>query len=290
MNGTRGHAAPEGGHITEEALAAYAGGVATLGVWSVEAHLASCGPCRAALAAQVDPARLERGRAVVLVRTAMPDGLVRRVLRRLGVPDQLVELVAATPSLRLSWLLSVVGVLAAVSGEAVVAHARFRRPGGVANQSALAPLLLVAPLLVLAAVAAAFLPMFDPSHQVAVASPMSGVKLLLVRTVAAATAAVIPVVAAGFIVPGPGWLPAALLLPSLAICAVALAALTVVGPAPAAVAAGAVWLLPAVVVATTHPPLVLLQWHAQAVCAVVLLVAAGVVLVRRDRLDLGGAR
>jgi hypothetical protein len=45
----------------------------------------------------------------------------------------------------------------------------------------------------------------------------------------------VPVACAAFAVPGPGWLPAAGLLPSLAECAVALAAVTVVGPVPAAV-------------------------------------------------------
>jgi hypothetical protein len=42
-------------------------------------------------------------------------------VRRCGVPDYLLRLVAATPSLRRSWLLSVIGVLGVlgvVTGEA----------------------------------------------------------------------------------------------------------------------------------------------------------------------------
>ena len=68
--------------------------------------------------------------------------------------------------------------------------------------------MLVAPLLVLAGVAAAFLPMFDPGYQLAVAAPFSGFTLLLVRAVCALVAALVPVVAAALLLPGPGWLPA----------------------------------------------------------------------------------
>ena len=66
-------------------------------------------------------------------------------------------------------------------------------------------------------------------------------------------------VAAAFVVPGPGWLPVALLLPSLALCAFALAAATVVDPRAAAVTAGALWALPALLLAAAHVPLVIVQ-------------------------------
>ena len=128
----------------------------------------------------------------------------------------------------------------------------------------------MAPLLVLAGVAAAFLPMFDPAYRLAVAAPFSGFTLLLVRTVSALAAALVPVVGAAFVVPGPGWLPAALLLPSLALCAFALAAATVVDPRAAAVTAGALWALPALLLAATHVPLAVVQRHAQVACAAVL--------------------
>jgi len=125
--------------------------------------------------------------------------------------------------LRRSWLLSVIGVLAVVTGEVVLAgyHSGV---GGAPGPQVLEPLLLLAPLLALASVAAAFMPPFDPACQLAVAAPFSGFTLLLVRAVSALGAAVIPVVCAAFVVPGPAWLPAAFVLPSLALCAVALAA------------------------------------------------------------------
>ena len=80
------------------------------------------------------------------------------------MPDHVLGLVAATPSLRRSWLLSVAGVLAVVAGEAAAVRYDWitaSGPGPPAPE-VLAPFLLAAPLLVLAGVAAAFLPMFDP--------------------------------------------------------------------------------------------------------------------------------
>jgi hypothetical protein len=136
----------------------------------------------------------------------------------------------------------------------------------------------------------AFLPSFDPSHQVAAAAPFPGVNLLLVRTVSALIAALVPVAVAAFIVPGPGWLPAALVLPCLAVCCVALAAVTMVRPTAAAVMSAATWVLPVVVVAASHPAMAVVQWHWQVVWAAVAVTAAAVAFVRRDRFEMGRVR
>ena len=69
--------------------------------------------------------------------------------------------------------------------------------------------------------------------------------------------------------PGPGWLPAALLLPSLALCALALAAAAVVGPRVAAVTA-ALWALAVLLVGAAQSPQLAVQWRGQATCAAVL--------------------
>jgi hypothetical protein len=274
-----------------ELLPAYASGsVDEVVAWSVEAHLTACPDCRLALSAHVHPGRLARNRSLLLVRTATgEDGRARRLLARMGVPDHLVALLAATPSLRRSWLLSVVAVLAMVSGESVLAQHLSAHPLGVNAPSwgVLTPFILVGPLTVLAGVATAFLPVFDPSYQLAVAAPFSGLSLLLVRCLAALVTALVLVVAAAFVVPGPGWLPAALLLPCLALCCLALAAVTVVGPMPAAVLAGALWVLPVVAVTIRHSVMAAVQWQAQLSWGAALLVAASVVVLRRDRLEPG---
>jgi hypothetical protein len=294
-----GPAGPGAGHAGGELLAGYAAGtVAAVAGWSVEAHLAHCAPCRRALSAQVDPERLARNRSVLLVRAALPPGgPARRLLARCGVPEYLPRLLAATPSLRRSWLLAVLGVLAVVTGAAAAAGSGWL-PGGPAHPglagspgpAVLVPFLLVAPLLVLAGVAAAFLPGLDPAAQLAAAAPFSGLTLLLARAVSALAAALVPVAVAAIVVPGPGWLPAALLLPSLALCAFALAAATVVGPRAGAIAAGALWVLPALLLAATRGPLAVVQWHAQSACAAVIIASAVLVVLRRDRFEWGWMR
>jgi hypothetical protein len=285
-------------HPSEEALAEYAtGAVDGVAAWSVETHVAICVDCRAMVSVHADGARLARNRAVLLALAAIPEGgWPRRVACRCGVPDHLLRLLGATPSLRRSWLLAVLGVLAVVTGEAVLA--RYVWTGGVGSRSLgwypgaaeLAPFLLAGPLLVLAGVAAAFMPALDPTYRLAVAAPFSGLTLLLVRSLSALIVALVPVVCAAFVVPGPGWLPAALLLPVLAVCALALAAATAVGPGTAVVFAGGLWAVAVILLAVTRSPLETVRGKGQVIYAVVLLAAAFVVFVRRDRLEMGWAR
>lgn len=296
------------GYAGQDLLAGYASGtVGPVVVWSVEAHLMGCARCRSALSEHADAGRLARNRTVLLVRAALPEGgRVRRLLCRCGVPDHLPRLLAATPSLRRSWLLSVLGALAVVAGEAAaVAHGWIGNgghaspagylgphtgPAGYLHPEALAPFLLVAPLLMLAGVAAAFLPAFDPASRLAAAAPLPGFTLLLARSVCALAAALVPVVAAAFLVGGPGRLPVALLVPSLALCAFALAAATVLGPRAAAVMAAALWVLSVLLLTAAQDLLVIVQRNAQFGCAAVLYACAVLVFVRRDRFDWGWMR
>jgi hypothetical protein len=279
------------GHLGEDVLAAYASNrLDEVAAWSVEAHLTTCFSCRVSLSSFVDRDRMARNRLTLLGTAAVGEpGRTRRLLSRMGVPDHLLGLLAATPSLRRSWLLSVLGVVGVVAGESVLASHLWNSGSG-STWGVLVPFLLVGPLLVLGGVALAFLPLFDPSHQLAAAAPFPGVTLLLARTVSALFGALVPVVAAAFLVPGPGWLPAAMLLPCLALCLVALAALTVVGPTAAAMVSAAVWVLPVIVVAASHPALAVVRWHGQVVWAVLVAAAAVVAFVRRDRFELGWTR
>jgi Putative zinc-finger len=283
-------------HVGEDLLTSYAAGTAeSVDGWSVEAHLTGCASCRSALSALVDAERMARNRSVLLVRAAIGDGgPVRRLLRRCRVPDHVLSLLAATPSLRASWLLSVVAVVAVVAGEAAaVGYGWIPGGGHVAGHpgpAALAPFLLVAPLLVLAGVAAAFLPVFDPAWRLAAAAPFSGFTLLLVRAVCALAVALVPVTGIAFALPGPGWLPVALLLPSLALSAVALAAATVTDPRVAAVITAALWALPVLWLAWARVPLLIVAPDAQVVCVAVLCACAAVLYLRHDRFELGWMR
>lgn len=279
-----------GWHAPPNFLASYATGeLDGADVWSIESHLAECATCRAGVSVHANAERLTRNRSILLALTAVPDaGWLRRLARRCGIPDHLLVLLSATSSLRRSWLLSVVAVLGVVTGEAALVHAVWPDVGGGAGYSTpeLAPFVLVGPLLVLAGVSAAFVPVFDPVHRLAVAAPFSSLTLLLVRAASALLAALVPVVCAAVVVPGPGWLPAALLLPSLALCAFALGAATVVGPTQAVVAAGALWSVSVGWLAVTGSALQSVQAHGQSLSAAVIVAAVVVIVVRRDRLEL----
>src|SRR5205823_1674795 len=80
-------------------------------VLSVEAHVARCARCRSAVPA--DETWLDRGWTEILDTVDRPRlSLVERLLRLLGVPEHRARLLAATPSLRRSWLLALAAVLA----------------------------------------------------------------------------------------------------------------------------------------------------------------------------------
>jgi hypothetical protein len=289
-------------------LARYAGGALDEATaWSVEAHAPACAPCRAALAAAVDGGRLARNKSVLLTRLALPrPGAAGRFLRWCRVPDHVVTLLSATPTLRRSWLAGVALVLAAAIGAAYLLA-----PDGLAGGPALAgsvpgglplagapaasaavrawaalmPFLALAPLVPLMAVAAAFSARLDPAYELALAAPVSALWLLFVRATAVIAVTLVPVAAAALLLPGPWWLASVLLLPALAVCAAALAAASVVGPVTGAIGAGSAWL--AVVIAATgaRHPAVAFGPAGQAYAAAVLLAAGAVVAVRRDRFE-----
>src|SRR5829696_9193568 len=111
---TMNHATSRSGwHVDQRLLRAYAeGGLDVATTWSVEAHLPACAECRDRVAALIEPERLSRVWHTVVGAIDVPrPGLIERLVMRLGVADHTARLLAATPSLRTSWLLSVVFTL-----------------------------------------------------------------------------------------------------------------------------------------------------------------------------------
>jgi hypothetical protein len=286
--------------LSGDLLARYASGALDEATaWSVEAHVPACAPCRAALAASLDGGRLARNRSVLQTRLALArPGPAARVLRWCRVPDHVVTLLSATPGLRRSWLAGVALVLATAIGAAYLLV-----PDGLAGGPALAgpgtasatlaasawaallPYLAIAPLVPLMAVAAAFSARLDPAYELALAAPVSALWLLLVRATAVVAVTLVPTAAAALALPGPWWLAAVLLLPALAVSAAALAAATVVGPVAGAVGAGAAWLAVVTAAVVDRHPAVAFGPAGQACAAAVLLAAAAVLAVRRDRFE-----
>ncbi len=269
-------------HADGELLAAYGEGrLDATGRWSVEAHLSGCAACRQGVPALVEPARVRRLRAALIAEVDVPrTGLLERVLVRLGVADHTARLLAATPSLRGSWLLAVAATLAFA-----VLAARV----GSGPDAALAFLCLV-PLLPLAGIAVAYGPGIDPTYEIGLAAPMRSFRLLLLRSGAVVGAATVLAAAASLALPGLGLAAAGWLLPSLGLTACSLALATAVEPLRATGASAFAWVAAVLV---TVPPAgsssVLFAAPGQAAFAALAVLAAAVVLLRRGRFESGRA-
>jgi len=200
-------------HLDPEAIRRYAQGtVPAYLAESAEAHLMKCAACRGLLSSYVDDRRAEAIWHEVIDRVDAPRrSWAERMLVRLGVGAATARLVAATPTLRGPWLLAVAGVVA-LAAWAAQADERF-----------LQMFLVVAPLGPLAGVAVAFAGGLDPTREIGLAAPYSGLRLLLIRT-AAVLAVTVPIVTiAGLVLPGSNWLAAAWLLPTAGLTCAALA-------------------------------------------------------------------
>jgi hypothetical protein len=236
-----------GGHASRELITAYVVGDSSLPadrVWGLEAHLENCPRCRRVVA-ETTTARLPAVDAVLdglwttLAATAVErpapthSGLVRRA--RTWAP----------PSQR-PWLLMGVLVVAAAIGLDLLAV-----PGRLPSL-----VLLLAPVVPLAGVAAAWSGRLDPMGELTATTPRAGVQLVLRRT-AAVLAVLIPALAAAGGITGVSL--ALCLLPCLAFTVGALALGTLLGVHRAAAVLGVLWTVAVVLpsLLTNHLPLLL---------------------------------
>lgn len=214
MNGTTWHAEPA-------LLEAYVAGRldAILGA-SLERHLDQCADCRDAIRPLTDVQLLEEAWSGVRAGFEHPP-LPRliRVAQRLGLGEPSAILLAATASLRAAWLSSAFVAL----GFTVAAT---MATGG----TMLWPFLLVAPLIPVLGVAAAYGPSEDPFEALAVTAPYGRTRLILVRTLAVLVTSVPGACLLGLALPGPAWIAAAWLGPAVAMLSLLLAVASFVGP------------------------------------------------------------
>ncbi|MEU2898050.1 zf-HC2 domain-containing protein [Streptomyces sp. NPDC001273] len=275
--------ATTGWHVPEEDLRAYARGeLEPPMLWSADTHLTACAHCRAVLAAAGDPVGLDAGWERLDAELDVPrPGLLESLLLRLGVADHTARLLAATPALRGAWLGAVVAVLLLT-----VAVAASQDTTGSPTL-----FLALAPLLPLAGVALSYGPGLDPTHEMAVVAPMHGFRLLMIRTVAVLGAGLGLNLLATLALPGYGLRALAWLLPALALTATALALTARLGPLPAPLLVGGGWVA---LLLTAHAeraggdgPLAPFTAAGQGVSAAVAVVAAVLLVLLRDRFDLG---
>lgn len=211
-------------HAPPELLEAYADGRldAVLGA-SLERHVEACAACRRAIVPVSDRRLLDAAWSGIRDRVESPP-LPRalRLARRLGLGEGPGILLSAAASLRVAWLTSSVVAL----GFALIATLS-------ANDGAIWPFLLVAPLVPVLGVAAAYGGAEEPFEALAVATPYGRARLVLLRTLGVVVATLLPAAVLGLFLPGPGWVTVAWLGPALAMVPVVLALAAFIGPWPA---------------------------------------------------------
>jgi hypothetical protein len=263
-------------HVETEALESYARGtIDEASAFSIEAHLLSCDDCRERVGGLADEHRLEQVWAEIQeVVDAPHGGPVEVLLVRLRVSDHVARLLAATPSLTLSWL-SAVGLALAF---AVVA--------AYESERGLLVFLALAPLLPLAGVAAAYGPGLDPTYEIGLASPVRSFGLLLIRSAAVLTTTTALAGLAALALPQLDWRAAAWLLPALGLTVLGLALATYVSPLWASGALAFLWIaFVTVTAAAADDRFTAFRAPAQAAFVALSVAAALVVARRRDAFE-----
>ena len=264
-------------HIEPTALELYVDGRLSFEeVASVEAHLLSCGDCRAAVVPAASRSRLDSIWGQVVADTLLaPPTRIERMLTACGLREGTARLLTVTPSLRLAWftamaLVLTFAVLAADSG-----------PRGMLW------FLTVAPLLPVAGVAMAYGPTTDPAHELTIAAPYDLVRLVLIRSCAVVASSIAITGIASLLLPYHTW-AAAWLLPALALSAASLAIGTRTEPLVAAAVIAVAWISTVTTSAWQSDDLfATFRVTGQLGCVLVLIVsvAAYLILSRKDPLE-----
>ena len=218
-------------HVEPRVLEAYAHEtIDQVHAYSVEAHLVSCEMCRNRIAGFVDRTRLDHVWTEIVDVVALPKpGPIERSLLKIGVEQHVARLLAATPSLRLSWLMAIALTLSF----AVIASYQI--------ENGFLLFLIVAPLLPLAGIAVAYGPGVDPTYEIGLASPTRGFYVLSIRATAVLITTTVPAVVAALALPQPSWAVVAWLLPSLGLTTTSLALTTRFRPLRSASLVAGAW-------------------------------------------------
>jgi hypothetical protein len=227
--------------------------------------------------ATVTPQRLDANwRGIVAELDAPARSRLERVLLTLRMPEPIARTLVATPALRRAWFVATGVALLFGLGAADT-----RKPG-----ASLLMLLALAPMVPVVGVTLAYGPGSDPAHEATIATAMSGLRLVLLRSTAVVACSIGAASIATLLLRDKTWMSIAWLVPSLALPAVCLALSTYVAPRRAAVIVGLLWLLPLNVIKrnVTDELVVFRQWGQLALIAVGA-VAACTIAVRRDAFD-----
>ncbi len=200
---------------------------------------------------------------------------IEALLRRIGVPAWATRLVVATPALRRAWYLAIAGAVFIALSTA---------DQDAPRQSLLA-FLAIAPLVGVLGVAMAYGPGADPAHELHLATPMSGLRVLAVRTMVVLAVSSAVITTFTLMNPTTRGFAAAWYLPAIAVTAASLALMTFLAPRRAATAAGVGWCAVVLVSQLSSDPLVAFTLVGQIGAAVVAVTAIAVTVKRRGAFD-----
>jgi len=259
--------------------------LAPVAATSVEAHLIACAECRTRLArlAPAPASGAADARAAAERRDRVWDAIADRIDRpsTTGAGPWWMRVTVGTPTLALVTFTLALALLAVP----LVAAAGSTR-------AAVAALFAVAPLVPVLGAAVAYRVDTDPAGELAMATPMLSIRLVLARTAMVLAVALPLGVIAAALLPVPFTLVIGWLLPGLALCGLVLAGAPRVDPARLGPALALGWALvvgvaflrtrtDALDVALEH--LFVNQPVTQMVCAVVAAASAVVVATHRTR-------
>jgi hypothetical protein len=227
--------------------------------------------------AAVTPHRLDANwRAIVAELDTPARSKVERVLMTLRLPESTARTLVATPALRRAWFVAMGVALLFGLGAADTS-----KPG-----ASLLLLLAVAPMVPVVGVTLAYGPGSDPAYEATIATPMSGLRLVLVRSCAVVACSIGACGLATLLLRDKSWMSVAWLVPSFALPALCLALSTYMPPRRAAVTIGVLWLVPiSVVNRNVSDELVVFRAWGQLAIAAVGVAAVCVVVTRRDSFE-----
>jgi hypothetical protein len=226
-------------------------------------------------------ARLERNFAAVLGEIVAPRrSRFERVLLRAHLPEPAARLVASKPAFRWAFAVCVFVVLfLAASGS------KSRGP------DQLVVFLALAPLVPIAGAAMSYGAAADRSYEVGVAAPLSGLRLVLIRSAAVFVSSAALLLVVALLSPATGWIRFGWVLPGLAGTGLTLVIGERFGLRRAAILIGVSWLVLVIVVGRAASSATMLFGLAGQLVFVAVAVAAMVALwLPRHRLDYVSAR
>lgn len=229
---------------------------------------------------EIDPTRIERNwHAITAELDAPQPSRIEKLLTAVGVPARLSRLALATPSLRRVWyVVTGLVILLGLAGADTTA-----------DRESIFGFLVVAPLIPVMGVAMAYGSASDPAHEIGLATPMRGLRLVLTRTFVVLVFSTIALALVALF--SANGLAFAWLLPGLALTAASLALSTVFAPRRAAGLAASVWLaIMTVARVASEDRLGVFGPAGQLLALAITVMACAVTYQRRDRFDLLEAR